>query len=365
MSAAPDLHRLEVIRDVLLPAAPATVLARDSQGATPLVDAVQKGHLPVLQLCLAAAFPAGSPPGAWLAQRTNEGATLLHVAAAHDDLTVLEHLLSPAPDPAAAALARDGHGWVPLHYAAQNEREAAVAALLRAAPGSMHVHATSNEGGVPLVLAVKFGHLACVRRLVAAAPDTVTAQSFSSGWSAVHFAAQLGDADILRVLLAAARDPAAAVLAQADGGWNAVHIAAQYEKREVRCEVTLPTGWMEGWGRSVANITQASDSCTPSARSRPVLQEASCFFARQALCTAWSPRLPAVSALCVMQVLQMLLATAPAAAMARKFPYMLPLHVAAQAGCVGEALDGTCSWDGEGWLCGRLRCSCQALPHLA
>ena len=92
----------------------------------------------------------------------------------------------------------DSAGLSPLYWAAQNDHEAVVAALLDVGAA---VDQADHWGNTPLHMAAQKGHEAIVDRLLRA--DPAVDQPNQDGWTALHWAALMGHAGIVEQLLKA------------------------------------------------------------------------------------------------------------------------------------------------------------------
>jgi ankyrin repeat protein len=127
------------------------------------------------------------------------GATALYAAAAHADPAMAERLLAAGADANAPLLS----GETPLMEAARRGNLATVQALLarKANPNAQE----GNGGQTALMWAVAEHQVAVVDELVRRGAD-IGARS-KAGSTALTFAAQQGDADCIRILLAAGAKP--------------------------------------------------------------------------------------------------------------------------------------------------------------
>jgi ankyrin repeat protein len=96
---------------VLLKNDPGLISSKDFDGATPLIVAVENGHLEVTRLLLASRADVSATNGG--------GQTPLHVAAIVGQKDAAKLLL----DNEAPVDARDGRSQTPLHFAAMHGRE--------------------------------------------------------------------------------------------------------------------------------------------------------------------------------------------------------------------------------------------------
>lgn len=175
----------------LLPAS--DVNARDQFGNTALLYAAGAGHAEIVRLLLL----AGADPAA----RNDAGSDARRRALASDRQEVLRLL--------AAASGEDGvNGFLTaadrrlLECCRKGDASGAVAELDRGASRD----ARSPEGGwTPLIAACAGGHTDVARLLVARGADTES--QAAGGRRALHFAAELRDVALVRLLLEAGADP--------------------------------------------------------------------------------------------------------------------------------------------------------------
>lgn len=139
-------------------------------------------------LTLLAAMTIGAP--AALGQTA-----LLDAVLSHDDAT-LERLVKTSAATQAANAAADGLGTTPLHVAAWQGSDTAVALLLE---HGADPDRTNDLGATPLQLAVTQRDTAKVRLLLEAGADPDT--GLHSGESMLMWAAQAGEPEVVRLLL--------------------------------------------------------------------------------------------------------------------------------------------------------------------
>ena len=174
------------------------VSATNENRATPLSIAAQHNRNPEAVEALLTA-------GANAAETYRYGETPLHVAAGYNEIPgVVEALLAAGSDVTATDRRRDA---TPLHYAARsNENSAVVEALLAA---GADVEARSEEdymghGYTPLHLAAQYNSVAVVEALLAAGAD-VEARTDDYGVTPLHLA-PFNNVAVVDVLLAAGAD---------------------------------------------------------------------------------------------------------------------------------------------------------------
>jgi ankyrin repeat protein len=211
---------LEVV-EALLAAAPAhsarAVAAVDKYGCSPWSAALDQPRPDVVAALLAAVIEGTDGGGRDAALDLllgseaadvvdDVGKTLLHFAARRRSPAVLQLLLEAQLAPATAT---DVEGFSALHDAAAADSAAAVTALLATAP--QLVAARTVFGATPLACAASDGCLAALEVLLAAAPNTAVAPSDHAGRLPLHWAAGNGHDAAVALLVAAAPHAAAAV----------------------------------------------------------------------------------------------------------------------------------------------------------
>ena len=171
----------------LLDRDPALVDARDDGGLVPVITAVYLRRREVVDLLLA------------------RGAELdIFAAAALGRVAELERLLAREPG---LIEARSPDGWTPLHLAVHFGEERAVEVLL-AAGASVQARAGNATHNTPLHAALAGRSHGATARLLAAGAEVDARQE--GGYTALHEASLLGDADLVQMLLDHGADPGAA-----------------------------------------------------------------------------------------------------------------------------------------------------------
>ena len=146
----------------------------------------------------AAAAKALMASGADVNARAADGATALHWAAQGNDLTLADALIRKGAKVDAAT----DLGITPLWIAATNSSTAMIARLLEA-------HANPNiappTDGTPLMIAARLGNVQAVQAMLAHGADA-NAKEVSHGQTVLMWAAAEGHSDVVRLLLAAHAD---------------------------------------------------------------------------------------------------------------------------------------------------------------
>ncbi len=169
-----------------------------SAAGGPLVDAVKKRDAASVRALLADKVDVNA--------REGDGATALHWAVSGDDATLVELLLRAG---AKAVLAND-LGVTPLHLAAANGNAAVVARLLEAgAPAD----AVSAAGVTPLMEASRQGSVQVVRALLKAGASA-TAREPGRGQTALMWAVSRQHPEAVKALLDAGADVRARTVAR-------------------------------------------------------------------------------------------------------------------------------------------------------
>jgi len=160
---------------------------------SPFHLAAKHGHLGLVQDIIALGVPA--------APLDEDGKTPAHYAAAAGHLEVVDFLLKKGADP----LVEDDYGVTLLHEAASSGNEKLVRLLLeKGAP----VEARDLHGNTPLLYGAAGGSVAVVKTLLAAGADLDGRNDWGRiGEGALHFAAEKGQTEVVRHLLAAGLSP--------------------------------------------------------------------------------------------------------------------------------------------------------------
>jgi cytohesin len=214
----------------------ADAAARDADGRTPLSLATGNGHADVARLLRTTHAARPPPPGAAGIDDDDEdddddgdeaglrafSRDELNDALrkqAHADAATAARLLAAGAD----VHALDADGFTALHWAAFNGGEGYARQLLRAGAA---VNGAASGDMSPLMCAAKGGHAPLLRLLLAHGAD-VGARSRQEARGALHYAADAGARDAVKVLLSAGAD-AHAVDAAGDTPFS---LAVQQERR--------------------------------------------------------------------------------------------------------------------------------------
>ncbi|XP_058699354.1 CARD- and ANK-domain containing inflammasome adapter protein-like [Poecile atricapillus] len=155
---------------------------RKDPAAVHIFAAVAKGFLPELEKTL-------KESDLNVLNHSNE--TLLHVAAAHGHLSIMEYLLSRG----ARTGVKDGKGRTALHRAAEKGHGGAVQVLLR---GGASMHAVDMEGKTPLHWAAENNHSHILKMLL-----KEEARSCRNQHNFLHMAALRDETTLAKMLLEA------------------------------------------------------------------------------------------------------------------------------------------------------------------
>eukprot|EP00968_Pinguiococcus_pyrenoidosus_P012483 scaffold1096_cov171-Pinguiococcus_pyrenoidosus.AAC.4 len=181
-------------------------------GTTPLLAAVEKGHLEVVQVLLVC--------GANKEAANNKGWTPLNAAAQKGQLEVVQALL----DRGANMDAANNNGATPLCSAARHGHLEVVQALLHR---GANMEAPDNNGATPLYVAAGNGHLEVVQALLDRGANKEAANKCAA--TPLHTAAQKGHLEVLQALL----DCGANKEAANEDGWTPLFEAAEQGHLEV------------------------------------------------------------------------------------------------------------------------------------
>ena len=159
----------------------------DGRDRSALHYAVEGGHLQLAGNVII----GGADPTA----EDAEGDTPLHLAAAHDDTAFVGTLLRRGADVGA----KNNEGWRPLHVAVKHDRVAVAEALLKA---GANPNVRDGKRKSPLMLARR--SLSMTRILLAHGADLKVVDNL--GYTALHRAAEMDEADVIEALVEAGAD---------------------------------------------------------------------------------------------------------------------------------------------------------------
>lgn len=159
-------------------------LQRDLLGRTALHWAVKNEDLETVKNCLKYKD--------WLDAKSKNGNTALMMAASQGNKEICQHLLLEGANP----LARDQAGKTVMHHAAQ-EGKIGIVQLL--STNQQLVHAKAEGDWTPLLLASKRGFRDVCDVLLKAGADPF-AREAAKGWNSLHWAADEGSVEVVRLL---------------------------------------------------------------------------------------------------------------------------------------------------------------------
>jgi ankyrin repeat protein len=157
----------------------------NNKGKTPLMQAAQRADLPAVRALMKA--------GAEVNARNKTGGTALMYAALSGDASTVRLLLQNGADINAAAT----NGWTALMIAAVEDYESVVQALVES---GADVNQVDVYGWTPLMRAIYEQRGSAAKALLAVPALKINAQN-EYGATALHYAATVGDVDLVRLLL--------------------------------------------------------------------------------------------------------------------------------------------------------------------
>ncbi|KAL4421261.1 hypothetical protein ABPG75_010552 [Micractinium tetrahymenae] len=315
-------------------AAQSAATAKLRNGLTPLCWAAKRGDLAVAALLLRLGLAAPGQEGGG-----GRGLHALHLAAAEGQEAMVELLLQAEPS---VAELRPWCGPTALHLAAQHGHSAVVAQLLRAAPDAAEAVA---RDGTPLLLAVQQGHADVTAQLLAACPQAGLIPCGPRGLTPLHQAVWQRDAALAALLLHAEPGAAEVQSAGRDGGTPLALAASRSDAGMVALLLKVAPHAAElADGRGLLPLHHAlSNTALPGTRAAAaaLLRAAPAAAARRlpdGATALWQAagqpgareHQPGEDA----ELLEALLRAAPAAAAQKDSRGYLPIHRAAQAGCL-------------------------------
>ncbi|XP_046870557.1 ankyrin repeat and SOCS box protein 3 [Hypomesus transpacificus] len=189
--------------------------------------------------------------GCSIDSRDNRGWNALHEAASAGSADCVRELISAAVATSRGGssylAARTHEGETALHLAAHCGNLAVVKLLIKA---RANINQPTNDGSCPLYAAVSAGHKEVVELLIRKGAE-VNGEHTSSCWSSLHLAAYKGSSEMVRLLIAV---PACKLEALDDNNITPLFLSAQYGRREC-LQILIDAG---------ADVnTQAADLATP------------------------------------------------------------------------------------------------------
>ncbi|XP_026785883.3 transient receptor potential cation channel, subfamily N, member 1 [Pangasianodon hypophthalmus] len=203
---------LEQILNALEKAEPDLSQVDEDSGLSLLMIAVQENRLPVVERLLELEV---SPE-----EKTKDGRTALHIAAAHSTNDIVK-ILARKADPNTPGGPK---AQLPLHYAAARPNGSLDVAQTLLKVSNKDARLTPDEDGyIPLLLAIKAGNVGIVKELLSDLSESqLQAQTTGSGDMALHICCRLKDVEMAKVLVTFNAD----LDSQNDEGQTPLHIAA-------------------------------------------------------------------------------------------------------------------------------------------
>ncbi|XP_069477814.1 serine/threonine-protein phosphatase 6 regulatory ankyrin repeat subunit B-like isoform X2 [Ambystoma mexicanum] len=187
--------------------------AEQESGLTALMIAVRENRLSIIERLLEL--------GANLHDRTKDGRTALHVAAAHSKEEIVRLLITKKADPNIIAGPKD---QLPLHFAALRATGAVnvIQTLLKACNKEAK-YIPDKDGCIPLFLAVEAGNIGICKELLSANADAqLRAKSKTFGDTVLHACCRRKELELCKLLV----EYGATVDEQNDEGQTPLHIVA-------------------------------------------------------------------------------------------------------------------------------------------
>ncbi|XP_042907067.2 uncharacterized protein [Parasteatoda tepidariorum] len=204
----------------------AFVNVRTKRGMTPLHHAAAKGHTRVVKLLV-------EKYGAAIDGLTLSKQTALHLAAEQGRFETCRMLIDMKAD----TNATDNRGQTPLLLAAENDHSEVVKLFLQIRPDLVTM--ASSSGITCGHIAAAKGSVAVIKGLMKFDPKLVTTARSKNNSTALHQAAQGGNAEVVQVLLEAGANPTD----ETDEGYTPLHIAAKYGHLEVLHMLKSAISW--------------------------------------------------------------------------------------------------------------------------
>ncbi|XP_043922219.1 serine/threonine-protein phosphatase 6 regulatory ankyrin repeat subunit A-like [Protopterus annectens] len=188
-------------------------VAEEESGLTPLMMAVRENRISVVERLYEL--------GLTLTDRTKDGHTVLHIAAAHSKDDIVRFLLSKKADPNATGGPND---QLPLHYAVARPAAAlgVIQTLLKASHKDARL-AKDKDGCIPLFLAVEAGNIIACKELLSVNTEAqLGSQRKENGDTVLHACCRKKDLEMMKLLI----EHGANFELQNDEGQTPLHIAA-------------------------------------------------------------------------------------------------------------------------------------------
>lgn len=163
MHLAAQLHGPSVMGALLAkqPEAQSVMACLDSEGCTPLHIATRLGRIEIVKAVLEA-YPSIEDRKALLKVKADNGNTVMHEAAEHTQIDVLNELIAAVPSNNLAVNDTDKNLRTPLHFAASAGNLQMCEALVAA---GAHLEAKDSQGVIPAVYAFNLKHDTIVKYL--------------------------------------------------------------------------------------------------------------------------------------------------------------------------------------------------------
>lgn len=187
------------------------LMAKDVQGANPLMMATQYGHLGAVELLV--------ENKADVKAKMNDGSTSMHIAGAHGKNAIIEYLAKKFGKQMQDFISlKDHRGTQPLHQAITMNQVTMVNLLLKL---RADVKAADISGSQPLFHAAMHGRTEIAKHLLKARAHPRHQNAKQQDVTALHHAANEGSMDMIKLLVNARADPKA----KDTPGFNPAHAA--------------------------------------------------------------------------------------------------------------------------------------------